>query len=127
MFDSRCCPLLLLLLLALLLGVDAGEQLGPSRSKQPSYLSSNIRSRLSNQQLQCHHRHRGCTERTDHLRSSASTLDLLSSSRLTASYPLDKPFPPSITPDASWLPGQALMIHTQLGYWYVAWGQGVNN
>ena len=121
-----CCSLLFLLLVVLsLLGLSAAVRGGLSHSSQSSSHGSANHGRLFSQPVQCHTSQRNCG--ADSMHSLLSSLASTSSSRAPISKPLDTPLPRNITFDSIWMPGQASGLFVQLGYWYVAWGEGVNN
>ena len=124
--SGLCCfhSLLQLVLSLLLLGLAVAAKDDLAHSTQPSYYCSRIHNQLFGQQLQRHFGQRDCADNTDRLRSSP---DLSTSPRSAPSERTNAPLPPSIAPDASWVPGQAQSIYVQLGYWYVAWGEGEDN
>ena len=125
MTGLRCSPSLLSLLLSLLLlGSTAAARGVASHTRQSLYPCASVHSRLFGQQLQRSFGQRDCDDCSGRLRSSDP---LFSSPRAAASRRLEAPLPPSVEPDAAWLPGQAWAVYAQRGDVYIAWGEGMSN
>ena len=114
------CSSLLLLSLSLLLSLAVAGRDGLSHSTRPSSRCLSVRSELFGGKAQ--YSHESCAA------SSARSSSPSSSSLPSGPARVDAaPYPPSVTPDAAWMPEQAIAVYVQGGYWYVAIGLGVDN
>ena len=115
----RCSPLMLLLvLLSLLLSLAVAERDGFSHSTLPRSRCLSVRSELSaGHNL---HGHEDCV--VSFARPSSSSSRVSDFARVDAA-----PYPPSVTPDAAWMPEQAIAVYVQGGYWYVAIGMDASH
>ena len=119
----RCSPLLLLVLpLSLLLSVAVAGRGGLSHSPLPTFRCLSVRCALfAGQNV---HGPENLTASFARPSSSSSW----SSSRVSDSARVDAaPYPPSVTPDAAWMPEQAIAVYVQGGYWYVAIGMDASH